>query len=133
MHPKAATDLDRAVGLRITAHRKAKGLSQTALGQAIGVTFQQVQKYEKGANRVGASRLQAIAQALHVPLSALFADEGGGEPDASGQVLTLLAEAGAMSLLQAYAAIEDAQLRRDVLAIVHSMARIRMGGVAGTA
>jgi transcriptional regulator with XRE-family HTH domain len=59
--PKLATEADRTIGSRIAALRSAQGLSQTMLGQAIGVSFQQVQKYEKGRNRIGAGRLQAIA------------------------------------------------------------------------
>lgn len=59
--PKCATDQDRLVGERIHVLRKSKGLTQTELGRAIGVTFQQVQKYENGMNRVGASRLSDIA------------------------------------------------------------------------
>ena len=72
MMPKQTTDVDRLVGIRITALRKARGLSQTALGNAVGVTFQQVQKYEKGQNRVGAGRLREIARLLEVPVSAFF-------------------------------------------------------------
>lgn len=125
MDPKSVTDLDRAVGLRITAHRKANGLSQTALGKAIGVMFQQIQKYEKGRNRVGASRLQGIAQTLGVPVSALLNDEAAGGAESSSEILALLAEQGAVSLLQAFACIQDAQLRRDVLAIVPSATRIK--------
>ncbi|CAO4145767.1 hypothetical protein DHODJN_09825 [Methylorubrum extorquens] len=59
--PKRATEQDRIVGERIHVLRKSKGLSQTALGSAIGVTFQQIQKYENGLNRVGAGRLSEIA------------------------------------------------------------------------
>ena len=63
---KSTTDVDCTVGLRIATLRKAKGLSQTELGQHVGVTFQQIQKYEKGANRVSSGRLQQIAQFLEV-------------------------------------------------------------------
>jgi transcriptional regulator with XRE-family HTH domain len=68
--PKLATDADRTIGSLIASLRKAQGLSQTALGHALGVSFQQVQKYEKGRNRIGAGRLQAIADLLHVPVGA---------------------------------------------------------------
>ncbi|WP_132256513.1 helix-turn-helix domain-containing protein [Methylobacterium segetis] len=123
MMPKQTTDVDRLVGLRITALRKARGMSQTALGTAVGVTFQQVQKYEKGQNRVGAGRLREIARLLEVPVSAFFE-----ESDAAGQaqedVFGFLSAHGAIELLRAYAAIRDDQLRRDVLAIVRTASRL---------
>ncbi|CAO4140450.1 helix-turn-helix domain-containing protein [Methylorubrum aminovorans] len=123
--PKRTTEQDRIVGERIVALRRAKGMSQTALGMAVGVTFQQVQKYEKGANRVGAGRLQEIAQLLGVPISAFF-DEGDG-PVAVGQaeVFGLLRTPGAVDLLRAFDAVEDDQKHRETLAFVRSVARIR--------
>ena len=74
--PKITTDGDRSIGSRIAAYRTAQRLNQTALGQALGVTFQQVQKYEKGRNRVGAARLQAIADFLGVSVSTFFRRSG---------------------------------------------------------
>jgi DNA-binding XRE family transcriptional regulator len=68
---------DVAVGHRIREFRKGSGLSQTALAEQIGVTFQQVQKYEKGVNRVGAGRLTHIARAFGVPITAFFEGLGG--------------------------------------------------------
>lgn len=121
--PKQTTDIDRLVGLRITALRKARGLSQTALGTAVGVTFQQVQKYEKGQNRVGAGRLREIAQLLEVPVSAFFEESAGANPQQE-DVFGFLSAQGAIELLRAYALIADDQVRRDVLSIVRSAARI---------
>ena len=66
--------IDKAVGARIRAYRKARGMSQSALAEKIGVRFQQVQKYENGVNRVAASRLWQIADAFHVDIIALFQD-----------------------------------------------------------
>ncbi|MFD0934581.1 helix-turn-helix domain-containing protein [Methylobacterium trifolii] len=123
MMPKQTTDVDRLVGLRITTLRKARGLSQTALGTAVGVTFQQVQKYEKGQNRVGAGRLREIARLLEVPVAAFFEESEGGEVG-SDDVFGFLNAPGAIELLRAYALIEDDQLRRDVLSIVRSAARL---------
>jgi len=125
--PKQTTDVDRLVGLRITALRKARGLSQTALGTAVGVTFQQVQKYEKGQNRVGAGRLREIARLLEVPVSAFFEEDdanGGTQSDVFG----FLSAQGAIELLRAYALIDNADLRRDALAIVRTISK--MGKVA---
>ncbi|KMO34772.1 XRE family transcriptional regulator [Methylobacterium tarhaniae] len=128
--PKQTTEVDRLVGVRITALRKAKGLSQTALGNAVGVTFQQVQKYEKGQNRVGAGRLREIARLLEVPVSAFFEDQTGSE-NGDDNVFGFLSAQGAIELLRAYVQIEDEQLRREVLAIVRSAARLgRQAGAA---
>ncbi|GJD90281.1 MULTISPECIES: helix-turn-helix domain-containing protein [Methylobacterium] len=123
MMPKQTTDVDRLVGIRITALRKARGLSQTALGNAVGVTFQQVQKYEKGQNRVGAGRLREIARLLEVPVSAFFEDEGQTEGPQE-DVFGFLSAHGAIELLRAYASIQDDQVRRDVLSIVRAAARL---------
>ncbi|WP_238309652.1 helix-turn-helix domain-containing protein [Methylobacterium organophilum] len=124
MMPKQTTDVDRLVGLRITALRKARGLSQTALGAAVGVTFQQVQKYEKGQNRVGAGRLREIARLLEVPVSAFFEENGRADSSEQEDVFGFLRAHGAVDLLRAFASIEDDQLRRDVLAIVRTAARL---------
>ena len=122
MKPKEATEVDQTVGARITAMRKAKGLSQADLGVAVGVTFQQIQKYEKGINRVGASRLQQIAQCLDVPVATLFEDDA--ETAKQPHDLLLLSMPGAVALLKAFAEIENDELRRNVLAIVRNVGRI---------
>ena len=124
MMPKQTTDVDRLVGLRITALRKARGLSQTALGTAVGVTFQQVQKYEKGQNRVCAGRLREIARLLEVPVSAFFDEDNAAGGQEQAEVFGFLRAHGAVDLLRAFASIEDDQLRREVLAIVRSAARL---------
>ncbi|GEP01408.1 helix-turn-helix domain-containing protein [Methylobacterium haplocladii] len=137
MMPKQTTDVDRLVGLRITALRKARGLSQTALGTAVGVTFQQVQKYEKGQNRVGAGRLSEIARLLEVPVAAFFADNEASDigEAKSPDVFGFLSAHGAIEILRAYASIDDDDLRRDLLAIVRTAARMdkKKGGSAASA
>jgi transcriptional regulator with XRE-family HTH domain len=129
MTPKTATVDDGVVGARITALRKARGLPQTALGQAVGVTFQQVQKYEKGMNRIGAGRLQEIAKFLNVPVSTLYGDETEA-PERSG-LFELLALPGATELLKTFAMIENPELRSNILSITSTAARMSMGPVAG--
>ena len=121
MTPKDATDTDQVVGARIAAMRKAKGHSQTALGDFVGVTFQQIQKYEKGLNRVGAGRLQSIAKFLEVPVAMLFSDETDVEFQAD--TLDILNLPGAVELLKAYGEVQNRQVRRDVLALVRTIAR----------
>ncbi|WP_311276556.1 helix-turn-helix transcriptional regulator [Methylobacterium sp. WCS2018Hpa-22] len=122
MTVKSTTDVDRTVGLRIATLRKAKGLSQTDLGQHVGVTFQQIQKYEKGANRVSSGRLQQIAQFLEVPMSTLFGDH---EAEEHNDAFGFFREAGAVDLLRAYATIENDQLRCAVLQLVRSVVGLR--------
>ena len=124
MDNRCATDIDRIVGVRIRTLRKAKGLSQTELGAAAGVTFQQIQKYETGKNRVVAGRLQEFANVLGVPLSALF---GEAESTDQADVLALLVKPGALHLLKAYVAIEDDHLRHKILIIVHTAGQIGAG------
>ena len=126
MPTKSTTDIDRTVGVRIRTLRKSQGMTQTALGQAIGVSFQQLQKYEKGTNRLSASRLQDVAQVLGVPVSVLFGEAEGTD---QGDALAILVAPGAVDLLKAYAAIEDEQLRHDVLAIVRTAARMGAGSL----
>ncbi len=106
------------MGVRITALRKEKGLSQTALGQAIGVTFQQVQKYERGQNRVGARRLSEIAELLGVAISALFEDASLAERSAE-----LNASCTAPGMAQAYAVIADEEVPRALLVLARALAR----------
>ena len=126
---KKPTEADHTVGSRIAVLRAARGISQTALGQALGVSFQQVQKYEKGRNRVGAGRLQTIADHLGVPVSTFFEGESGESRSVDEAAsLPFLGIAGAAELLKAYSAISDMQMRRDVLAMVKSAARIARSG-----
>lgn len=118
-----ATDIH--VGSRIRLRRVMLGLSQEKLGDGLGITFQQVQKYEKGTNRVGASRLQHISELLDVHISYFFE----GTPDASEDrpasppsVLSqLLNSKEGISLVKAFAGIEDSRVRRRVLELVQSL------------
>ena len=125
--PKQTTEIDHGVGSRIAFLRAANGLSQSALASALGVSFQQVQKYETGKNRVGAGRLQAIAERLGVPVSSFFEPQQEAEADGGP---TLLKLAGAVELLRAYNAIGNEQMRRDLIALVKSAARIAQGGTS---
>ncbi|GJE44493.1 helix-turn-helix domain-containing protein [Methylobacterium soli] len=120
---KQTTTADHSIGTRIAELRVAKGMSQATLGQAIGVSFQQVQKYERGLNRVGAARLQSIATLLSVPVSA-FLPEQAGLTRAEESHLGFLKAPEALELVQAFSSITDEQLRRDVLAIVKTAARL---------
>jgi transcriptional regulator with XRE-family HTH domain len=85
-----ATNIDKSIGARIRMYRKALGLSQTDLAKEIGITFQQVQKYESGANRVAASRLWDISDALGISVLSLFQDVSQDGGDGPGTPLELL-------------------------------------------
>ena len=120
---KRAEPTDKFVGQNIRLFRKAKGFSQTQLGDAIGVTFQQVQKYENGFNRVGSSRLVRIATALDVPVQSFFngiasAREKSGPTQSVGD---LLAAPDAMEMLKALANIPNAKVRRTLVALAQSI------------
>lgn len=117
---KSPTEVDRQVGARIAHLRKAAGLSQNALGTAIGVTFQQVQKYETGRNRIGAGRLTEIAKLLGVPAATLLGQSDGGD---QGGLVAILAEPGAAELLRTYAAIAEPTLRLALRNTAHAFAR----------
>ena len=122
--PKLATEADRTIGSRIAVLRAAQGLSQTVLGQAIGVSFQQVQKYEKGRNRIGAGRLQAIADTLQVPVETFFAGQAeidDGETAAS----TFFSDPKVMEPVMAFTSIFDETTRNSVLSIVKAAASLR--------
>jgi len=97
-----------------------RGMSQTVLAERIGVTFQQVQKYEKGANRVGASRLSQIASVLGISVGELFESSGDGSPGLSSPV-HLLAEPGALRVLKAYLRT-NSRVRLAIAKLVESIA-----------
>ena len=122
--PKAATDADRTIGSLIASLRKAQGLSQTALGDAIGVSFQQVQKYEKGRNRIGAGRLRTIADLLQVPVETFFAGQAGAEAEDAG-IRTFLEDPQVMELVLAFTSIADESTRGNVLSIAKMAASIQ--------
>jgi len=130
MSTKAPNPVDKYVGSRVRMRRIMLGMSQEKLGEALGLTFQQVQKYEKGTNRVGASRIQQISEILQVPVSFLF--EGGPSGIASGEnfsegtspayVSDFLATSEGLALTRAFTRIPDAKLRRSIVDMVEQIA-----------
>jgi len=113
--------LDAMVGAKIRVLRLSRGLSQSDLADQIGVTFQQVQKYEKGANRVGASRLSQIANVLGIPVGELF-EQSRQRPGAASSPLKLLVEPGAVRVLEAYVQTTDPRLRRAIVNLIEGIA-----------
>jgi|SRR5262245_3519166 len=122
MTRKGPDSIDRIVGRNIRIYRLQKGLTQTELADELGLTFQQVQKYEKGINRVGSGRLLKIATFLDVPVTALF--KGSDEMADSDKHLIFdeLARPHANRLLQAFARIDHDGLRRSVVQLVEEIA-----------
>ena len=126
MATKSPMPIDVLVGQNIRICRLQQNFSQTELGRRIGVTFQQVQKYEKGANRVGASRLSQIADVLGVPLLALF--DGSAAATASHAEThdtprALLANPHSLRLLQGFDRIGSEAARIALLELVDALAK----------
>jgi transcriptional regulator with XRE-family HTH domain len=129
MFQKSPNPTDVFVGSRIRLRRNMIGMSQEKLASHLGVTFQQVQKYEKGANRVGASRLQAIAGALNVPVSFFFQQESGKvvldgieAPSDENSLTGFLMTKQGVLLNQAFLKIKDPKIRRSVIALTKALA-----------
>ena len=134
--PKVANPVDRHVGSRVRMRRVLLSMSQERLGEALGLTFQQVQKYEKGSNRIGASRLSQIAQALGVPVSFFFegapsdaarSDElssiaGFADRDQAAYIEDSMTTPDGLLLAKAFARIKDQKRRRMLIAMANTLA-----------
>jgi transcriptional regulator with XRE-family HTH domain len=128
--PKSTTPVDTRIGARIRMRRMLVGISQTELGEKSGVTFQQIQKYEKGTNRVSVSRLHQIAQTLGVPVEFFYEglSEGGGTTiDNVPDVSSLLATADALDMLKAFATLENRAVRRRLVALTEQLVAAQSG------
>jgi transcriptional regulator with XRE-family HTH domain len=121
---KAATPMDALVGSRLRTRRKQLRISQERLGKEVGVSFQQVQKYENGTNRIGAGRLAEMSKVLNVPVAYFFTGSSGGSSNDSDQddACAILSEPGATELLQAYAQIGSLSVRNAVLRLARDLA-----------
>ena len=130
MTKKSPNPIDKHVGSRVRMRRMMVGMSQEKLGEKLGITFQQIQKYEKGTNRIGASRLQQIALVLAVPVAFFFEgapvpesmSSGLAEPASPAYVSDFLATAEGLALTRAFTRIADAKLRRSIVEMVEQIA-----------
>lgn len=132
MTKKAPNPIDKHVGSRVRMRRMMLSMSQEKLGDALGLTFQQVQKYEKGTNRIGASRLQQIAHILEVPVSFFFEgapdvgiaapQPGLSEAPSPAYVSDFLATSDGLALTKAFMRIHDTKLRRRIVDLVEHIA-----------
>src|SRR4051812_7300942 len=126
MPAKLPNPVDRHVGSRVRMRRIMLGMSQEKLGEGLGLTFQQIQKYEKGTNRIGASRIQQISEILQVPVSFLFEGspgslvtvEGFGAAPSPAYVADFLATAEGLALIRAFTRVPDIKLRRAIVYMV---------------
>ena len=122
--PKANThSIDKAIGGRLKMYRQRANISQTALGKHLGVSFQQVQKYENGTNRISAATLIKISRALNVPVGELMVLESQQAPAAgSSKDLARFAKSSeGRSLIQGFMAIDDPLLRRHIVGLVKAL------------
>jgi transcriptional regulator with XRE-family HTH domain len=127
---KIPQDVDRHVGSRVRMRRMMVGMSQEKLGDSCGITFQQIQKYEKGTNRIGASRLHQIARILEVPVEFFYegapSDQGSGETpvgDGNARSMTeFLATSEGLELVKAFTAIKDQKVRRRIVDLARAVA-----------
>jgi transcriptional regulator with XRE-family HTH domain len=127
MRKQQINPVDKEVGARLKARRQILGMTQTDLGKAIGVTFQQVQKYEKGADRVSSGRLQQIANALKVPVTLLFDGVPGSwiipnvDPNISAITEFCAAPDGA-TLMRSFSRVQSKPIRRAIVLLVEALA-----------
>ncbi|WP_331376250.1 helix-turn-helix domain-containing protein [Sinorhizobium chiapasense] len=131
MNKKDPNPIDTFVGSRVRMRRLMVGLSQEKLADGLGITFQQVQKYEKGTNRIGASRLQAIADILGVHPSFFFqrdeerpsGRESAGDMHESNEISSFVASKEGIALNRAFLKIADPVLRKKIISLVAAMAQ----------
>ena len=125
---KQANPIDIQVGNRVRIRRMLIGMSQERLGDLLGLTFQQVQKYEKGVNRIGAGRLFEVSRILNVPVDFFYEGLSGaaGQPGASenesAPVMEFVSSGEGLQLSLAFMKIKDAKVRKRVLDLVKSLA-----------
>jgi|ERR1700676_277376 len=115
---------DIELGRRLRLRRVEQKMSQSELADMLGVSFQQVQKYEKGVNRVGAARLQQVATALNVPVTFFFDDVDARANDSKREVesLLFLDSSCSLRLLRAYSAVKDQAVQRQFVTLIESIA-----------
>ena len=137
MAGKKPNPVDQHVGSRVRLRRMLLGMSQERLGESMGLTFQQVQKYEKGVNRIGASRLFQISKILDVPVQFFFEEAphaegrstpGMAEPDSETFILEFLNSREGLELNRAFVKIADPKVRKSVVDLVRALS----AGATGT-
>jgi len=123
---RETNEVDRFVGERIRLYRSMIGMSQQKLAENLGVTFQQLQKYERGENRIGAGRLLTVATVLGIPITFLLDEEGFSQRhgiEHSMAVGSLDTTRDAYTIGRAFSQITDPEIRRTITTLVQSLAR----------
>ncbi|WP_332065347.1 helix-turn-helix domain-containing protein [Bartonella sp. CB189] len=123
---KKPDPIDIYVGTRIRLRRNILGLTQEKLGEKLGITFQQIQKYEKGTNRIGASRLQAIAEIMDVPVSYFFdknmaSQHVDGFAESDNNFMDFCSSNEGIQLMRAFTNISDAKVRRKIIDLAKAL------------
>ena len=125
---KSPKEVDAYIGSRVRMRRKFLGMSRNEFCDRLGVTLTQIRKYERGTNRISASRLQKIADVLNVPVPSLFPPYGGSTDQADDEqteqmtLMQILASSEGVELNKAFSQIKDDKVRRRIIALVHSVA-----------
>ena len=126
---KAPSPTDQHVGARVRMRRKMLAMSQAQLAEALGITYQQVQKYERGANRIAASRLQQISHILQVPVAFFFEGAPDAAPHGShgsalsaAQIDDFVSDSDGLRLIRAFMRIDNADLRRRIVMLAQEIA-----------
>lgn len=129
MTKKSPNPIDKHVGSRVRMRRMMIGMSQEKLGESLGITFQQIQKYEKGTNRIGASRLQNISSVLGVQVAFFFdgapssaTADGFAEGASPAYVADFLATSEGLALTRAFTRIQSSKVRRRIVDLVEALA-----------
>jgi transcriptional regulator with XRE-family HTH domain len=124
MPPKPPNPIDVHVGERIRMWRTERKISRITLGEALGVTDQQIQKYERGTNRIGASRLQQICSVLEIPVSFLFEGGLGSSPGDSGMqdIIDFMESEEGARFVAAFSRITDRKMRRGIARLANRIA-----------
>ena len=122
MTSSRATAVDKLVGRNLRVYRLRKGLSQTELAEQLGVSFQQVQKYENGSNRVSSGRLLQVSSIMEVPVTAFFEGSDDSPRADHTSVYDQLAHPQSLRLIQAFSEISDPAVRRSLVQLVEEIA-----------
>jgi transcriptional regulator with XRE-family HTH domain len=122
--PKHIDAFDIRLGKRVRAYRISLGISQSALAEKVGVTFQQIQKYERGTNRIAGGRLKKVAAVLGIPIATLFGDgESDGDANTDDLLTEILSQPQAARLLRAFRAIKQAKKRLFLVRLAERMGK----------
>jgi transcriptional regulator with XRE-family HTH domain len=126
------TENDKRIGNRVRARRLELGLSQTALGNSLGLTFQQIQKYENGANAISSTRVLALCKSLKVPSSYFFGEDAKGiVDDDQNAMMEMLTTTTAQRVLRAFAGLQSQPMRLAIVEIVELIAKCEKAGIKG--